>query len=268
MRRLFIFFNLAYLISWLLWLPLYGSLVGFTPEYTWRYQHALGALGPLIAAIICTRMFDGPTGLKHLLRDSLAIPNISLLLIALLSPFILDVGAIVIHLLRTGNIQDISKVGLTKEFPEFNAISFFIYNLVFFGFGEEVGWRGFALPRLQKYFNALNSSLLLSLFWALWHWPLFLYRPGYVSMDIFGILGWVLSLFTGSILLTWLFNSSRGSILACAIFHSAVDVAFTSDYLDKSLVAYMGMLITLWGLATIVVFKPTNLSRTARVAKV
>jgi uncharacterized protein len=152
-----------------------------------------------------------------------------------------------------------------KEFPEFNLVTFFLYNLVFFGLGEEVGWRGFALPRMQGRFNALTASIVLTVFWALWHWPLFLYRPGYTAMDVAGIVGWVLSLLTGSILLTWLYNASRGSVLIAAVFHSTIDVAFTADFADQNTVQYMGFLITVWGIATLVVFRPRDLARVARV---
>jgi predicted phage tail protein len=79
-------------------------------------------------------------------------------------------------------------------------------------------------------------------------------------MDLFGIVGWLLSLATGSVLLTWFYNSSRGSILICAVFHTTIDIAFSADYGNKSIVGYLGMLITLWGVATILVFKPKSLS--------
>jgi len=267
MGQLSIFFCLAYLISWTLWLPLYSPVLGFTFEYSVKYLHAIGAIGPLIASLICTWIFDGSENLKNLIRAFFTTSKISFLLIALLSPFLLNIIVVGIYYFQTGNLEDLSKVGLTREFPEFNAISFFFYNLLFFGYGEETGWRGFALPRLQRTFNALNASLTLAFFWAIWHWPLFFYRPGYTGMDMPGILGWGLSLLTGSILLTWLFNSSRGSILVCAIFHSAIDVAFTSDYLDKNMVGLMGMLITIWGIVVVFVFKPANLSRTSRVIR-
>jgi membrane protease YdiL (CAAX protease family) len=260
-NQLLLFFSLAYFISWITWAPLYFSVLG---SEAFVFQHGLGALGPCIAALICTLVFDGKKGIKNFLLALVSFSKLVLLIVAVFAPFLLSILALVINFFQSGVMGDFSKIGLTKEFPGFNVLTFFIYNLIFFGFGEEAGWRGFALPRLQSRFNALNSSLLLTVFWAIWHWPLFFYRPGYMSMDFAGILGWFFSLLTGSVLLTWLFNSSRGSILVCAIFHSTIDVAFTSDYLDKKIVGLMGMLITLWGIAFIFIFKSKNLSKEPR----
>jgi membrane protease YdiL (CAAX protease family) len=153
----------------------------------------------------------------------------------------------------------------TKEFPQFNFLTFFFYNLIFYGFGEEVGWRGFALPRFQNKFNGLTSSLILATFWAVWHLPLFFYRQGFTSLDIAGVFGWFFSLLTGSVLLTWLYNSSRGSILMCAVFHSTIDIAFSADFANKNIVNYMGFLITICGVFIIIIFKPKNLARQVRV---
>jgi len=83
-------------------------------------------------------------------------------------------------------------------------------------------------------------------------------------MNAAGIFGWVFSLLTGSILLTWLYNSSRASILICAVFHSTIDIAFTADIASKNIINYMGFLITAWGILTIIIFKPKNLARNER----
>lgn len=79
-------------------------------------------------------------------------------------------------------------------------------------------------------------------------------------MGFAGIMGWVFSLLTGSILLTWLYNSSKGSILMCAVFHSTIDIAFTADLAGTNVINYMGFLITVWGILTILIFKPKNLA--------
>ncbi len=260
-KPIFLYFLLAYLISWLIWLPLYGHEFGISDLPTLPFHHALGGLGPLLASFITTAIYYPSGGVKQLFKRCFQTKPLLYFLIALLSPFVLAVvAALIAHLINKAPLN-LSAILVSKEFPDFNLPLFFIYNLVFFGFGEEVGWRGFALPPLQKRFNALTSAIILTVLWAAWHWPLFFYRPGYVAMDIAGITGWILSLLTGSILLTWLYNSSRGSILICAVFHATVDIAFTADFADKDVVNYMGFLITVWGILTIVIFKPKYLAR-------
>ena len=241
-------------------------MFGLTDVMTLPFHHGLGGLGPLIAAFITTWIYDKYKGVKKLFKKCLQVQPLLYLTIALVSPFILAIMAILINSFVAKTPINLSGLLTAKEFPNYNPLTFFIYNLVFFGFGEEVGWRGFVLPRFQDKFNALTSSIILTVFWAIWHSPLFFYRPGYTSMDFAGILGWVFSLLTGSILLTWLFNSSRGGILICAIFHSTIDIAFTADIADKNIINYMGFLITVWGILTIIIFKMKNLSTKGREA--
>lgn len=264
LKQLLTYFGLAYLISWTIWLPLYGHIFGLTNLPTLPYHHGIGGLGPLIASFLTTWIYSKQVGVKQLINKCLQIRPFAYLTVALLSPFILALIATIINFFVDKIPINLSGLLTCKEFPNFDLLTFFIYNLVLFGFGEEVGWRGFALPRLQDKFNALASSTILTLFWVLWHWPLFFYRPGYTSMDFAGIFGWVFSLFTGSILLTWLFNSSRASILICAIFHSTIDIAFTTDFADKSIINYMGFVITVWGVLTIIIFNPKNLATSER----
>ena len=83
-------------------------------------------------------------------------------------------------------------------------------------------------------------------------------------MGFAGIMGWVFSLLTGSILLTWLYNSSKASILICAVFHSTIDIAFTADLAGINVINYMGFLITVWGILTILIFRPKNLATNDR----
>jgi membrane protease YdiL (CAAX protease family) len=260
MKQVITFFGLSYFISWFVWLPFYGHLIGLSNLPLLPYQHALGGLGPLLAAILTTWIFLKNQGVKALLKQIFQIKPIIYLLVALFSPFLLSVLAALINYIIYKTPINLSALLIAKEFPHFHLVTFFIYNLIFFGFGEEVGWRGFALPRLQTKTNALTASIILTFFWALWHWPLFFYRPNYMAMGLSGILGWLFSLLTGSVLLTWLYNSSKASILVCAIFHATIDIAFTADFSDQGMVGIMGFLITLWGILTIIIFKAQNLS--------
>ena len=183
--------------------------------------------------------------------------------IALLAPFLLFGIAILINYFLTGDIS-YQGIGVSKEFPQFGILGFLFYNIISFGYGEETGWRGYALPKLQRKYSAFIASVILTIGWAAWHLPLFLYRPGYMGMGIGEIFGWILSLLTGSILLAWLYNSTRGSILICALFHATVDVAFTSDIVNTQIVNYMGVLITIFAIVILIIFKPANLSKAKR----
>lgn len=221
----------------------------------------------MIAAFISTYRYEGRKGVILLWSACASSRGLAYIVLALFAPFLLNLAAFMLQWWQTGIWGDISRMGVSREFPAFNLLSFFLYNVLFFGFGEEVGWRGFALPRLQKRFNALSATLMLTFFWAAWHIPMFFYRPGYTNMDISGIVGWIASLLTGSVLLTWFFNSSRGSLMACAIFHATIDIAFTSDFATSEIVQLTGMFITIWGVIVILVFKPAHLSLNERITR-
>jgi membrane protease YdiL (CAAX protease family) len=93
-----------------------------------------------------------------------------------------------------------------------------------FGFGEETGWRGFALPELQRGRSAFSATMILAGVWALWHLPQFFYV---FELSIAAV-GWLISLFAGAIVLTWLYNSSGASILMVAIWHACFNFVSAS----------------------------------------
>lgn len=188
--------------------------------------------------------------LPSFFRAMLRIERGGLLLLSTIVPFAIGLCSV----LSAASFFGAAMPSLTfsiqnVDFGRHDLITFTLLNIVTFGIGEEAGWRGLALPLLQKRYGALLAAVILSVFWAGWHLPLFLYRPGYVGLDAGGIAGWLVSLLTGSILLSWLFSRSRGSILLCAVFHATVDVAFTYPGTDVMAVSVMGTLITLLGIA-------------------
>ncbi|MBX3196165.1 MAG: CPBP family intramembrane metalloprotease [Microbacteriaceae bacterium] len=92
---------------------------------------------------------------------------------------------------------------------------------------EETAWRGYALPRLQRRFDPLVASLVLGVLWGLWHLPLF-FIPGSFQSTI-PFIGFLISTIATSVVIGWLFNRARGSVLIVALFHGFTDVmiAFT-----------------------------------------
>lgn len=246
MKSLTLYFFLAYLISWIIWLPLYLPKFGIHFLPVLPFHHAWGALGPLTATIIVTKLEKGNDGIKNLLYRMFQWKvNWFWYFIAIFSPFVLLVFATIINDFNNSKVS-FDGLGVSSEFPEFGFVSFFLYSVIVYGFGEETGWRGYALPKLQKKWNALSSTVILTFLWALWHIPLFLYRPGFLAMDVFGIFGWFLSLFTGAILLTWIYNSSRGSILMAALFHGTIDIVFTSDSIEPNTMNITGFLLVVF----------------------
>jgi uncharacterized protein len=263
-----IFFALAYAISWLLWAPLWLPALGVHGLAVLPFHHALGALGPISAAFLVSAMESGFAGPSDLLwRMGLWRGRFVWVAVALFAPFALLAFAVAWASVLGGETMSLAGFGSSREFPRFSAPAFLAYNIVSFGYGEEVGWRGFALPRLQTRHSALVASLLLTLGWALWHLPLFFYRPGYTSMDAAGVTGWFFSLLTGAVLLTWLYNESRGSILVAALFHAAVDVVFTSGISSPSVINVAGALITIWGIIVLVAAGPRFLSRRGKMIR-
>ncbi|HSO11482.1 MAG TPA: CPBP family intramembrane glutamic endopeptidase [Anaerolineales bacterium] len=83
--------------------------------------------------------------------------------------------------------------------------------------GEEMGWRGYVLPRLQVQFNALASSLILGVIWAIWHLPKFL--PDNTSS--FGL--FMIRTIIVTVMYTWIYNGTKGSLLLVTLFHAAAN---------------------------------------------
>lgn len=139
MKRILSFYLLACIISWLLALPLVLPHFGINLLPRFYYQHALVGLGPIIAAIILISRTEGREGIYSLFRSMIRIDNKRLLLLAVFAPFLLLLLAGAIDYFRTGVQGDLSSIGKTREFPNFNRLTYFAYNLIFFGYGEEVG---------------------------------------------------------------------------------------------------------------------------------
>ena len=94
-----------------------------------------------------------------------------------------------------------------------------LFNLVR-GLGEETGWRGLALPRMQAHWNSFRASLVLGLIWALWHF----HAVNFSLLSRFA--GWhILLVIPSAIIFTWVFNNTQGSLLAAILFHMSLDVA-------------------------------------------
>ena len=219
----------------------------------------------MCAALLVT-WGSGDRGALQRLRDrSLTIRGGGLwVAAAFLLPAALFAVSLVVLAIFDGSPVSWNRMGASTEYPEMPLPIFWLANVVCYGFGEEVGWRGFALPRIQTRRSALSSALLLGLAWAGWHLPLFTFSEGLSRLGIGGTAGWLMSILTGSVLMAWFFNSSGGSVLAVAIFHGVLDIFMTSP-VAPSVATAMGAILTIGTIALVPLFGPSNLARRARV---
>jgi membrane protease YdiL (CAAX protease family) len=140
----------------------------------------------------------------------------------------------------------------------------------FFGapLGEEAGWRGFALPRLQQRFNALAASVVLGLIWAFWHIPFYI-DPDMAAAHIpFGI--FIAICVVLSILFTWIYNNTQGSLVGPVLAHFSFNLtgAFVAGSLGlvPPMIIYIagGVMLSAWAILVIVVGGPARFTGRVR----
>ena len=245
------FFVIAFAISWLLWLPRVAAQYGWIGPVS-PYWHFIGSLGPMLSALIVAGIVYGRKGLARLWQGMIKWRvRLGWWGVAVLGPLVAMLLAIVITRLLGNPWPEWGALGRVAEFPQLGLVALVIAEVIFYGYGEEVGWRGFALPILQQRYSALWSSVLLSVGWALWHIPTLITNENYRQMNPLMLLGWYFAILTGSILMTWLNNATGGSLLLLALFHGILDIAMINEALTLQAVNLMGMLISFWGLAAI-----------------
>ena len=233
----------AYLGTWLVWLPYWLAAVSDTSA-PGAFLYYAAAFGPFVAAIVAERYERGRRGVRDLLRRLLDVRRApGWVLVGVLSPLLLVPLAAITIWLASGAWPDWSQVGVTNRAPGLEPAMTWVLMVASYGVGEEVGWRGFLLPRLQAVRSALGATLLLVPIWAAWHLPAFWFREGYVGLGLVGTIGFLLGLAAGAVVLTALYNSSRGSILVVALWHGTWNWLATSDAFQGPWVAVMSGVI-------------------------
>lgn len=252
-RSLIVFFLVAYAISWSVGVPLALAHQGLIPPILPPWTHYLIAFGPMISATLMTLIRDGTSGIRDLGRRMILWRNCPKWWIVAFSPLILGYAAILILNRVAGSQITLASLGNVNYLPPLGLGALLLWFLTF-GFGEETGWRGFALPRLQRGRSALAATAILATLWALWHLPQFFYlfEPALAP-------GWAIGLFAGAVLLTWLYNSAKNSVLMVAIWHGCFNF-MTASTADIGLPqAVLSTIVMVWAVAVIVRVGPSGL---------
>jgi len=203
----------------------------------------LSAFSSSLAGIVLVLIEGRKGGLRELLSRALIWRvGIQWWIFALFFMVVPAVATPYLHHLLGGPAVDWS--GLK---PLYTAIPSFFIATILAGVGEEFGWRGFLLPRLQTRHNALVSALIGGVVWSVWHTPLFFikgtmqYQLQLQRGALLAILGYAVWLIAHSIQFTWLFNNTKGSVLMAAVLHGATNA--WSGYFGVNELPFNGILI-------------------------
>jgi len=224
------FFTLAYALTWLAWSPWYlsesgVSLLSFDAEgisdylidtraYLVRVRHDGRDRGERRYTLPAAPDRAVAVGLRWYLFALVGIPAI-----VLLSTIVLP-GAL-------GSFRSSAVVPTLFVYVVAGPVFLFAGGPVF----EEIGWRGFTLPRLQRLYGPLTGPLVLGAFWDLWHLPLFLIpvwdTPHRSLPDVALFVVLAMSI---AIVITWIFNNTRQSVLLAILAHGSINSAAVSMY--------------------------------------
>jgi hypothetical protein len=146
--------------------------------------------------------------------------------VVILGPAVFSLTVAGVYVLLGGSWAAALPPVLLGEAPLVMLPVFFVILTVTDGLGEELAWRGFALPRLLASYNALVASLILGVLWAAWHLPLVWTE----AAPLYGQPLWVLLSDTTakSVLFTWVFLHTRGSVLLAALLHATTNLFVVS----------------------------------------
>jgi membrane protease YdiL (CAAX protease family) len=214
------FFVLAFGITWVVWVPrAAGVPVGVVGQlWTWV---------PAIAALLAAALTGGRGALRdlgaRLVRWRVAW---QWYLVVVLGPAVFSVAVAAVYALLGRSWAAAAPPALRSEGSLVLLPLFLLVLFVTDGLGEELAWRGFALPRLLTTYNALVASLILGVLWAAWHLPLVWTEVAPLYQQPLWLL--LLDMTAKSVLFTWVFLHTRGSVLLAALLHATTNLFVVS----------------------------------------
>jgi CAAX protease family protein len=227
------FFGLAFGLSWLAWLPYVLSAQGLGvldlqfPRFLGTEQLAgvlPGAyLGPVTAAFLVTALDGGRPGLRHwarrLVHWRVGWRWYAAVLVAV--PLTVLVATVALP----GALSGVRMAGLTVLLLY---LPLLLLQIVTTGLAEEPGWRDFALPRLQRRHGPLTGTAVLGVLWGMWHLPLFLTAwGGGPDVAWYEPVEFVAACVPLSIVMTWVFNRTGGSVPVVVVLHASINTVFS-----------------------------------------
>ena len=252
-KKTYIFLLITIIWSWTFWLIGLNLLVnGINQESIGKFLifFFTGVYGPSISAIVTTIIFEGFEGVSNLLKKLFIwnVPFKNYLYIIIL-PIIFVIIGIGLYNIFIGDIGSFDLMAFLS-IPTILWAGFYAGPL-----GEELGWRGFLLPELQKKHTNLKSAIIIGVIWFIWHIPLWWAPFGTLvsgeSISFLPVITYFLMLICLSIIITWLVINSKGSVLVALLFHLSINAGIALlffpelnvDFKKVHLLSSIGMLL-------------------------
>ena len=220
--QIFLFFLLTLAISWAVWIPataakLNGETSVLAPE---------GLIGgtarwmPGLVAILLSFLIMGKTGIGKLFQPirTWRVGFFWYVFALFFQVVVFYAGKLIDTLL--GNLYEVTSPLHSVYGSQAALMAPMVILFAFPGaFAEELGWRGYVLPRLQNKYNALLSSIVIGIIWGAWHIPLLIYFGDLSVNNIPGYVVAVVNFIPVAITYTWIYNNTKGSLLLVTLFH-------------------------------------------------
>jgi membrane protease YdiL (CAAX protease family) len=221
------YFIIAYVGTWLVWslfvLSQNGAgLLPFRSPMSYMITIFVGQIfGPTLAALVLTGVTEGKAGLRRFM-DRIVQWRVRIqwyLFVLIGIPAIMSFGTIVLPEIRQSFKPFENPVSELLSY-----LVFYVYPALIIGgpLFEELGWRGFAQPRLQERFGPIVASLILGLLWAFWHMPIW-FSGQWTVPSIPNIAYYVFFITAVTFIITWIFNNTKGSVLMAILAHASMD---------------------------------------------
>ena len=247
------FFAVTFLLSWGIWIPLTLSHFGVgpvqIPEGTSEVVRLLGVIMPAIAAMGLTLAYRGVPGVLGLLRPLTTwnVPGRWWVAAVVVQPVVLIFAAVLFGSLD-GNPPITAVSGLSSSVIGINVVFLFIASL-----GEEIGWRGLALPALECRYGAFWSSAVLGVVWATWHLPFWLLLDTFSEFGVGYLVLNYLFVLPGAFYITWIYNHGRFSLLLVVMFHVTFNIVNVAWLPVTTSIGAFGIVIAVnWVIAILV----------------
>ena len=245
-HRFATFVFLTFVLTWIPWGIVAVELQAGRPSFVTPLI-LLGGFGPFLAAIVVA-VIGGD--IRPWLANLIDVgAPIHVWVAAVLVPIVLYVGALVLFVVFGGGFD---RTGVLPA----AAIPAVAFATLIRGGLEEPGWRGLALPVLQRRIGAFQASVVIGVVWALWHVPLFLLPGSSQAGTPFALYAAVV---VGiSVIATWLYNAAGGRTLVAIVFHTlsnAVSVTTAGGVIGDEVASQIALLAVVWTVVALIVWR-------------